>query len=49
VLGRELLGLHVSKFELPGTGLIPTAPDTPVERYVDTASEADLISLAVNG
>src|SRR6185369_2689367 len=45
-LGRELLGLHVRKHPLPGTGLIPTAPDTDAERYVDTAAEADLIALA---
>src|SRR5262249_24972224 len=50
-LGRELLRLHVRSypvFPIPGTGLIPTAPSTPIERYVDTGAEADLISLAVN-
>jgi len=44
-LGLELLRRH-SNTNYP-TGLIPTAPDTVAEPFVDTVKEADLIILAV--
>ena len=43
------LGTNYQQSELmpQGTGLLPTAPGTEVERYVDTVKEAELIQLAV--
>ncbi|MBN9691225.1 MAG: hypothetical protein J0M24_13390 [Verrucomicrobia bacterium] len=52
-VGFALRELHVSSFgtnltrSLPGTYLIPTAPDTVAERYVETVAEAELIALAL--
>lgn len=41
------IGFALNKLHLKQpTGLIPTAPDTAVERYVDTEKEAELIILA---
>lgn len=45
---RLAVALAQLRLELPGdTGLIPTAPGTPVARFVDTVGEAWLIRLAV--
>jgi hypothetical protein len=41
-IGFALDRLHL---KYPATGLVPTAPETAVERYVDTEKEADLIIL----